>query len=393
MEKHLYTQKVYPTINNNDLLEFRVPANQKGQLDLGHVLLHFRVKLPTPSDKTAKALPQNFFGPKQFSSLEVRLNGDAISRRSCANEYFLATYFQYLINYNIEYQLTGLRTVGIFDYTQSKTAELERYDEDTRNSFIYSRTNLGSTEYEILMPIDATIFNTNDLLPSDTALDLSFERNKAAVSGILTKTSNLSNDVLELKDCYLMAPFKHSEEMFQLERNAIQKPLKIKYDEFFIKRFNIPKGSSSVMMSDILTGALPTKLFWGIQTIYSYSGSYSVSSTRFNRSGVKKANLYINGQEADDYPVTMTEQHVSVPFVKFLESTNQYQNGYMGRTISLREYEQMNMILSASLQTENGSVSFEFDFDNAVTDDLVLIVCGLFDRTLKIDNHRNFQIT
>ena len=392
MEKHLYTQKVYPTINNDDLLEFRVPPNQKGQVDLGNVLLHFKVKLPSPADKTAKVLPQNFFGPKQFSSLEVRINGEAISRRSCANEYFLATYFQYLINYNLEYQLTGLRTVGMFDYAQSKTAELERYDEGTRASFISSRTNLGSTEYEIVMPIDSTIFNTNNLLPSETGLDLSFERNKPSLSTILTKTTTVSNEVMELKDCYLMVPFKHSEEMFQLERNAIQRPLKIKYDEFFIKRFNIPKGSSSVMMSDILTGALPKKLFWGLQTIFSYSGSNRVSSTRFNRCEVKKANLYINGQEADDYPVTMTEQHVSIPFVKFLESTNQYQNGYMGRTLNLREYEQMNMILSATLQTESGSISFEFDFEDAVTDDLVLIVCGLFDRTLKIDNHRNFQI-
>ena len=39
--EHLYTQKLFPTINNDDLLEFRVPPNQKGQLDLSNVLLHF----------------------------------------------------------------------------------------------------------------------------------------------------------------------------------------------------------------------------------------------------------------------------------------------------------------------------------------------------------------
>ena len=392
--KHLYTQKVYPTINNNDLLEFRVPANQKGQLDLGNVLLHFKASLPVPADKSAKILPQNYFGPKQFSSLEIRINGEAISRRSCANEYFLANYFQYLVNYSVEYQQTGLRTVGIFDFTQSKTTELERWPEDIQNKFIDSRVNMNGSvhEYEILMPIDSTIFNTNDLLPSGTGLDLSFERNKGATSGILTKTSTVVNEVLELRDCYLMLPFKHDEEMFQLERNAIERPLKIRYDDFFIKRFNVPKGSSSVMMSDIITGALPYKLFWGMQTIYSYSGSYSVSSTRFARNGINKANLYINGQEADDYPLTLSAAHVSLPFVKFLETTNQFQNGYMSKTLLLREFEQMNMILSATLPNETGSVSFEFNFDKVVTDDLVLIVCGLFDKTLKIDNHRNFQI-
>ena len=31
---HLYTQKIYPSVNTNDLLEFRIPPNPKGQLDL-----------------------------------------------------------------------------------------------------------------------------------------------------------------------------------------------------------------------------------------------------------------------------------------------------------------------------------------------------------------------
>ena len=107
---------------------------------------------------------------------------------------------------------------------------------------------------------------------------------------------------------------------------------------------------------------------------------------------MKKANLYINGQEADDYPVSLSLSHASQPFVKFLEATNQFQNGYMSRTLSLREYELMNMIYSATLSIDSGSVSFEFDFEDAVEDDLVLIVCGLFDRTIKIDKHRNFQV-
>ena len=106
-----------------------------------------------------------------------------------------------------------------------------------------------------------------------------------------------------------------------------------------------------------------------------------------------KANFYVNGKEADDYPVTMSDSHVSLPFVKFLENSNQHQNGYMSRTLSLIEFEQSNFILSASIDRETtGTLSFEFEFEEAVTDDLVLITCSILDRTMKIDNHRNFQI-
>ena len=50
---------------------------------------------------------------------------------------------------------------------------------------------------------------------------------------------------------------KRDEDMFRLERNAIQRPLKINFDDYVIKRFNIPKGTTSVMMSDLIAGPLP----------------------------------------------------------------------------------------------------------------------------------------
>ena len=393
--EHLYTQKLFPTINNDDLLEFRIPPNQKGQLDLSNILLHFVVKLPTPADKTVKLLPQNFFGPKQFSSVEVRVNGEAVTRRSCANEYFLSSYFNYLINYSIDYQNSAMRSVGIFDYSQEQTGRIALWPAETQAAFQRSRTTLGAddTDFEVITPIDSTIFYTNDLLPSNTSLDLSFERLKLSSSTILTKSTDLHDEVLPLKDCYLLLPYKRDEHMFQLERNAIQKPLKIKFDDFVIKRFNVPKGTDSVMMSDIISGPLPYRMFWGIQEMASYAGTCEESSCRFNRNNVSKANIYIDGKEADDFPLSLSHSMVGLPFIKFLQSTNQLQNGYLSRTLSMLEYRDSNCIFSTSLDSEGaGSLSFEFGFDNVVSRDLVLIVCCLYDRTMRIDQRRNFQI-
>ena len=316
--EHLFTQKLFPTINNEDLLEFRIPPNKRGQLELSSVLLHFIVTIPTPADKTADLVPQNLLGPKQFSSVEVRVNGEAVTRRSCANEYFLGAYFNYLINYSLDYQVNALRTVGIFDYAQEKTSEFTSWDPASRAGFKDSRINvISSSTFEIIMPIDSTIFYTNDLLPSNTGIDLSFERVKASMSGLLLKKTAVADSVLELKDCYLMLPYKKSEEMFQLEKSAVEKPLKIKYDDFVIKRFNVPKGTDSVMMSDIISGPLPYRIFWGLQEMTSYNGSFEASSTRFNINDLKKANFYIDGKEGDDFPITMNAVHCGLPFIKF----------------------------------------------------------------------------
>ena len=392
--EHLYTQKLFPTINNDDLLEFRIPPNQKGQLDLSNILLHFVLKLPVPVDKAVTLLPQNFLGPKQFSSVEVRVNGEAVTRRSCANEYFLSSYFNHLINYSIDYQNSGMRTVGIFDYSHEKTDEIALWPPTTLSAFKTSRSSLSdATEFEIIMPIDSTIFYTSDLLPSNTSLDLSFERLKASSSTILTKPTTLKDSILQLKDCYMLLPYKRDESMFQLERNAIEKPLKIKYDDFVIKRFNLPRGTDSVMMNDIISGPLPYRMFWGIQEMTSYAGSFEDSSCRFNRNNVRKANIYIDGKEGDDFPLALSDSMVGLPFIKFLQSTNQLQNGYLSRTLSMVEFKNSNCIFSTSLESDSsGSLSFEFGFDRVINNDLVLIVCCLYDRTMRIDHRRNFKI-
>ena len=58
--EQLATQKIYPTINNDDLLEFRIPPNSKGQLDLRNVMLHLITSIPTMTDDANVIVPQNW---------------------------------------------------------------------------------------------------------------------------------------------------------------------------------------------------------------------------------------------------------------------------------------------------------------------------------------------
>ena len=63
-KENLFVQKIYPVINNEDLLEFRIPPFEKGQINLENVLIHFTTKIQTHTDKTIKVRPQNFYGAK-----------------------------------------------------------------------------------------------------------------------------------------------------------------------------------------------------------------------------------------------------------------------------------------------------------------------------------------
>ena len=105
-----------------------------------------------------------------------------------------------------------------------------------------------------------------------------------------------------------------------------------------------------------------------------------------------KANLFINGKEADDYPVTMSQTHVCQPYVKFLDNINQNLNGFLSQVTKMSYYVDSNFLLSANIGEETGSLSFMLEFEDEVSDDLVLITCSLYDRTMKIDHNRNFKI-
>ena len=146
-------------------------------------------------------------------------------------------------------------------------------------------------------------------------------------------------------------------------------------------------------MSDIIAGPLPEKLYWGLQSIDSYTGSVETSSSSFKRNYLVKANLYINGKGADDFPIKMSDRNGCLPFVKFLENSNQQLNGFVSQTINMIEFHHWNMLLSTTIEPETGSLSFEFEFEKELDEDLILITCGISEKTMRLDNHRNFQIT
>jgi hypothetical protein len=146
------------------------------------------------------------------------------------------------------------------------------------------------------------------------------------------------------------------------------------------------------MLINVLTGTLPSKLFWGIQTSESFTGSYENSSTRFNLHDTVKASLYVQGKELSDYLIKMSENHISVLFVKFLQDTDKQNNGYYSKLISMEEYSLGNFILSSTFKpNETGSVSFGFEFEKAIKQDHILVTCSAVERCLKIDHNRNFR--
>ena len=170
-----------------------------------------------------------------------------------------------------------------------------------------------------------------------------------------------------------------------MEKSIVSHPIKIKYEEYFINRFNIPKETANVRLANLLSGPLPTKLFLGIMELDAYTG--------FQIHDVQKATLYVDGNVLSGYPLQIEENAIAVPFVRFHENTNRFMNCYSSRIISMEDFRDFYFLYSAKLDSQtSGSLTFEFDFDEAPTKDLVLVTCSLHDKTMEIDSFRNARI-
>ena len=391
LERNTYYQKLYPTVNNEDLLEFRIPPNVKANMRLSDVLLRFVIKLPKSTETGVEVVPENLLGHKQFSSVEVRLNGDAVSRRNCSNEYFLSAYFQYQSNYSSDYITTSCSAIGLFDTGEFSTEEYEK----TPAFLTKGRRGISSDHvYDIVMPIDSTIFTSNQNLPTNTPIEISFERAQSRSSTTVAIDNDTSKipEVLTLEDAFILVPYVVDNEMQQAEQISVSKPIKLKYDDYSINRFNIPKDSPNVRLANVLSGQLPHKIFYGIMELDSYTGTFKKSSTRFQPHGVKKMTLYVDGNVLSGYPLQIEQNAITMPYVRFQQNTNRYMNCYSSRTLSQDTFRDYHFLYSAALDQESsGSLTFEFDFDETPDKDYVLILCSVYERTIEIDSFRNFK--
>ena len=81
--EHLCTQKIFPTVNNNDLLEIRIPPYPKGHLDLGNVMLHFK------SDNIGTAGSGFQLGYQRYVSLQTPSYASTKVMKSLQDQKFL----------------------------------------------------------------------------------------------------------------------------------------------------------------------------------------------------------------------------------------------------------------------------------------------------------------
>ena len=392
---NIYPAKAYPKLNNEDILEFQVPQS-KFQVQLSEVYLHFIVHIDQSKISGGDLIPQNWFAAKQFSSVEIKLNDESVSRRSMPHEYALSAYINSLVNYSKGLVKSGCRSIGVFDDSNLVTTQIEAMvKKGAWTRYIRERKSISDTyAYEIIMPIDNTLFYSDNLLPSGQKWSLSFERAETKYSTLVTDTGADVTDVpkvLPLEDVYLMIPYTADEKMKRRESNWINKPIALHYDKYQLQRYSLESGTNYFRLPNIINGKLPKALFFGILTDKSYFGSFTESSTLFKRHSLIEVDLLQNGTSMPGMPMKMSDDHVTIPYVRFLQLTGKFLEKNTTSVVSLQAYNDYNFLQCATFPEDStGSLSVELSFTTNVPEGLILVVFSIYDVKMEIDKFGNF---
>ena len=387
--------KIYPRINNENILDFQIPAS-KFQVLLSEVCIHFKVQLPRKKNSESwEIIPENWFGAKQFSSVEVKINDENVTHRSMGNEYFLGSYFNTIVNYQKATITSGCETMGIFDFScmdQTYISQLGDYA-----TWIKDRNGrFNDFDYEIMMPLQNSIFNSDNVLPSNLKWSVCFERAKAELSCLITEANKTIpakyiDPVLDLTDIYLTVPYLEDRKTMERELNWSKKAIGLSYDHYDIHRFVLPSGSKISRLNNILNGDLPKAIVFGVMKEDAYMGHFEKNATLFTRHAVKKLDIQVDGNSVPGCPYELSKKHMAVPYTRFLDLVGQNFNPNCNGVMTLFDFDGFHFLHCANLLNQTGSLTLELEFEVDVPEGYIVILCGIEEVNLKIDKYGNFQ--
>ena len=121
-------------------------------------------------------------------------------------------------------------------------------------------------------------------------------------------------------------------------------------------------------------------------------GSFTESSTRFSRHNLTEIDMLLNGVSVQGMPIKMTDNCVSVPYVRFMNTTNNFMQKNNSEVLPLQQYHDYHFLQCATFSETSGALSFEFTFSNNIPSGLILVTCSIFDVNMEIDQYGNFKI-
>lgn len=274
--------------------------------------------------------PKTIIGKKNLTTL---------SEYYFRGEYFLTDYIYKIGNFDGGMVKSGFNAEGFFD-----NYNLDSNEFSSATNIIQMRQSVGylhakKRRYEFVITPNVGFLANPIPLMKNTELKLSFDRASPAVA--LLKNGDITTECkyIELDDVYATTEYISSPEWRNYFEYVDAGPLVYEYEDCDVLIKNLEKGSTEFRFDNLRGGQVPRYIFMALIPQKSLNGDFDHSSTRFTACNVIEANVTLNGNSVDVFPITIKNNSAVYPFHKFIDDTGRLYNSDCGGTLLLSEFE------------------------------------------------------
>ena len=294
----------------------------------------------------------------------------------------LLDYITTLGNFDAGYIRSGLYANGYFDLFNVGTGALSNAEslkllKESRVSLVDNDSG-GAQIYECVYAPGLGLLNSKQPLLPGCEIKLSFDRAKAELALIKTdkvKDVDLGAGVLKLTNLSVKARYFSSPSLRNFFAGISENPIRYSYDECSVYLKNLPKGETNIRMNNIIGGLTPSHLFCAVIESDALNGDLELSTTKFERHGVKEMDLTLNGQSLAGFPIQNTNGSALPAYMKWLKTTNRQFNNTCSGQIEPMDFKRYHFVYAHKFEgepTDQGWLGVDLKLDAAYEDNYTL---------------------
>jgi len=378
--------------NTDTTLEFVIQPD-RDYVFANDIYLHFSVHID-------KHYIMDNQADKLFDSVEIIINNEKITSRSNANEYFLSSYFRTKSNHPMDHFNNILRPAGWFNgfnYNANEIIALKMPDDMTEYE-IKKGNALDYRLYHYYMQINTPLFLQTKPLPSDIPIQINFKRSQATLAVLKVEAAadtTYANSQVALINPYLEITAFTSENYknkFDLSKGPISYPV----ESDVIRTHVMDRGITHATFGCTTGGKLPIKIFTGLIDPVAFQGDVEKCATSFRRYGMHKIELFVDNKPLPGSQINVSQSNFIDAYTKFHRQCKFIPNNFAGKQLTLNEFTQTNFITAydmSNITEKTGWLSVQVDFEENLTEKVMLIVYMVFEKTITFDKDRCVTMT
>ncbi|KAM7149938.1 uncharacterized protein F54H12.2-like [Macrochelys suwanniensis] len=402
IEKSIYIE-VPPlsAVTESAPIDFFIAGNGIDYMDLNNTLLYLCCKMVkedgTELAADAKVGLVNYPVASIFSQLDVTLGDCLVSQSN--NCYPYRAFIELLLNYSDDTLATQF-SAGLF--YKDTAGQHEETDLDEGNLGFVRRAKLTaqSRTVELLGHLHSDLFFQKKLLLNRVDVKIKLTRSKdafclmgSAAGGFKLHIVSASLFVKKVRVTPSVR-LGHAEAL--LTTNA-----KYPVDHVGMKVFSIPTGSRVSNQENLFLGQLPKMLVLGFVDNDAFSGSYAKNPFHFKHYDINFAALYVDGEQIPTKPLQPDfEAGLCVrEYMNLVQTAGKHMKD-CSLLIDCEEFAQGYTLFAFDLSPDQecadhysliktGNLRAEICFGKALTVTVNMIVYGVFDNVIEINQRRN----